>query len=601
MASISSAKTLDSYALFNATDVKNYIINELSKSDNPVFSGCSYMGSNMNALIDIISLISQQILFHFSLNTAEASFTTTSLYENMSKLVNILNYKPIGKQTSMIPVRFTINLAGMELGEQQYITIPRFTKVSYNSNYYLKNEIVIPIKAVAKEENKGVKTIDTVLFEGEMRESSIFESNGDEFETFTINDNFINNSSRFITDNFFVVYVDEDNNGVWKEYEETSSLYLHNGLDTVYERRFNEDMNYEFKFGNGVNGKKFKKGARIVIFYLLSNGEEAILGDDVIQNATPNQYSSSLWASCRGNNIVSEEIQNLYRNTTVKNTGGGTSISYPESIESIRVNAPRVFASQNRLFTLGDYKTFIQKNFSQYVKDTHVSNNDYYVNNYLKYFFDIGLDSPQEDSRLNIAQVEFMSTTNFNNVYAFIVPKVNTIIGGKIPNYLNNTLKREIVDATVDYRGLTHNVVLLDPIYKAITFGYFMDDSDWNANQLENRLVIVRGRLSKYSQNFIKERVVNTLKNYFSNLKLGSEINLATITQLILGVPGVSNFHIKNNQGQIENKMTLFVWNPLYINEDNVTTQQSIANEKFVQPYFYDLDNIGNLIDIEDE
>jgi hypothetical protein len=72
------------------------------------------------------------------------------------------------------------------------------------------------------------------------------------------------------------------------------------------------------------------------------------------------------------------------------------------------------------------------------------------------------------------------------------------------------------------------------------------------------------------------------LKNYFSNLKLGSEINLATITQLILAVPGVSNFHIKNNQGQIENKMTLFVWNPLYINEDNVTTQQSIANEKFV-------------------
>lgn len=600
MASISSTKTLDSYALFNATDVKSYIINELSKSDNPVFSGCSYMGSNMNALIDIISLISQQILFHFSLNTAEASFTTTSLYENMSKLVNILNYKPIGKQTSMIPVRFSIDLNGMKLSDQQYITIPRFTRVAYNSNYYLKNEIVIPIKAAGADE-QGIKTIDTVLFEGEMRESSIFESNGDEFETFTINDNFINNSKRFITDNFFVVYVDEDGTGNWKEYEETSSLYLHNGLDAVYERRFNEDMNYEFKFGNGVNGKKFNKGARIVIFYLLSNGEEAILGDGIIQNATPQQYSSSMWASCRGSNIVLSEVQNLYNNTTVQNTGGGTSISYPESIESIRVNAPRVFASQNRLFTLGDYKTFIQKNFSQYVKDTHVCINDYYVNNYLKYFFDIGLDSPQEDSRLNIAQVEFMTTTNFNNVYAFIVPKVNTIIGGKIPNYLNNTLKREIVDATVDYKGLTHNVVLLDPIYKAITFGYFMDDSDWNANQLENRLVIVRGRLSKYSQNFIKERVVNTLKSYFNSLTLGSEINLAKITQLILSVPGVSNFHIKNNQGQIENKMTLFVWNPLYINEDNVTTQQSIANEKFVYPYFYDLDNIGKLIDIEDE
>ncbi|MBO5827359.1 MAG: hypothetical protein J6R59_02710 [Paludibacteraceae bacterium] len=47
--------------------------------------------------------------------------------------------------------------------------------------------------------------------------------------------------------------------------------------------------------------------------------------------------------------------------------------------------------------------------------------------------------------------------------------------------------------------------------------------------------------------------------------------------------------------------MTLFIWNPLYINEDNVTTQQNMPTESFVYPYFYDLDNIGNLIDIEDE
>lgn len=285
MSSISSTKTLDSYSLFNATDVKSYIINELSKSDNPVFSGCSYMGSNMNALIDIVSLISQQILFHFSLNTSEASFTTANLYENMSKLVNILNYKPIGKQTSMIPVRFTLNVdeflkASNAQGAAQYITIPRFTKVSYNSNYYLKNEIVIPIL----DSTQTALNIDTILFEGEMRESTIFESNGDEFETFIINDTFINSSRRFITDNFFVVYVDELGNGQWKEYTETSSLYLHSGLDAVYERRFNEDMNYEFKFGNGINGKKFEKGARIVIFYLLSNGEESILGDDTISD-----------------------------------------------------------------------------------------------------------------------------------------------------------------------------------------------------------------------------------------------------------------------------------------------------------------------------
>ena len=100
-----------------------------------------------------------------------------------------------------------------------------------------------------------------------------------------------------------------------------------------------------------------------------------------------------------------------------------------------------------------------------------------------------------------------MTSTNFNNVYCFVVPRVNTIIGGRVPNYLNNTLKHEIVNSTFDYRGLTHNLVLLDPIYKAVTFGSFMDDTDWNANQLENRLVIVRNRLTKYSYTFIKDNV----------------------------------------------------------------------------------------------
>ena len=237
--SISSTKTVDTYSLFNATDIKSYIVKELQNSDNPIFAGCSYVGSNMNALIDVLSVITQQILFHFSVNTAESSFATANLYESMSKLVNILNYKAIGKQTSMLPVRFNIDATDYKNSSTQYLVIPRFTKVSYNSNYYLKDEISIPLK------NKGGEvTIDAVLFEGELRESSIFIANGDEFESFILYDKFINSSERFISDNFFAVYVSDGNDNNWEEYTETTSLFLHDGNESVYERRFNEDMNY---------------------------------------------------------------------------------------------------------------------------------------------------------------------------------------------------------------------------------------------------------------------------------------------------------------------------------------------------------------------
>lgn len=597
---ISATETLNSYALFNATDVKSYIIDQLSNSPNPVFKGCSYMGSNMNALIDVLATISQQILFHFSVNTSEASFATASLYESMSKLVNILNYKTIGKQTSMLPIRFKLDLEKYRddnPGASQ-LTIPRFTHVSYNSNYFLKNEIVVPIKDVKSDS----LTVDSILFEGELKESSIYEANGDEFESFILQDKHINEGSRFISDNFFVVYVDETGNGDWREYTETTSLFLHDSLSLVYERRFNEDMNYEFKFGNGINGKKLETGAKVAIFYILSNGEVAILGDDVIKDTVPFEYDSAFWAMVQRSNYNTLDTNSYGLDYIIAaNTGGGTEISYPETVDSIRANAPRIFSSQNRLFTLSDYFQFIQKNFSSYVKDQYLCTNDTYTKDYLRYYYNIGIDSPQEDSRLNIAQVEFMTSTNFNNVYCFIVPRVNTLIGGKIPNYLNNTLKHEIVNATMDYRGLTHNLVLLDPIYKAVTFGSFMDDTDWNANQLENRLVIIRNRLTKYSYTFIKDNVVKVLQEFFGALSIGSEINLAQLTKDLNTVPGVKGFYIRNNDGKVEKKMTLYMWNPLYVNEDNLTTQQNITNDAFVYPYFYDLDNIGNLIDIEDE
>ena len=249
----------------------------------------------MNALIDVLATISQHILFHFSVNTSESSFATATLYESMSKLVNILNYKTIGKQTSMLPVRFKIDLSQyrQDHGQVSQITIPRFTHVSYNSNYFLKNEIVVPINEVKSD----TLNVDSILFEGELKESSVYTANGDEFESFILRDNYINNSSRFISDNFFIVYVDETGNGDWREYTETTSLFLHDSLQSVYERRFTEDMHYEFKFGNGVNGKKLEAGSKVVIFYILSNGESAILGDDIVKDTIPFEYDSSFWAT----------------------------------------------------------------------------------------------------------------------------------------------------------------------------------------------------------------------------------------------------------------------------------------------------------------
>ena len=104
----------------------------------------------------------------------------------------------------MLPVRFVLNTGAAKTDKKKQITIPRFTNVAYNGTYYLKNEIVIPIT----EDTPSTLNVDAIMFEGDLKESELYVANGDEFETFVLMDSFIKQSSRFISDNFFLVYVD---------------------------------------------------------------------------------------------------------------------------------------------------------------------------------------------------------------------------------------------------------------------------------------------------------------------------------------------------------------------------------------------------------
>lgn len=597
---ISASNMLSSYALFNATDIKQFIIDQLKANPDSPFKDVDYLGSNINAFIDIIAVMLQQILFSYSVNASETSFSTALLYENMSRIVSLLNYKTAGKQTSILPVRFTISRALNDTGEKAiHFSIPKFLNVSYNYQYSLLNEenVYIP-------KGEQFVTFDTILHQGKIQESQIYTAVGDDFELIHLPDNFINNSSQFISDNFFTVYVDENGNNNWTEYQECSSLFLENSEAQKYERRFTEDFGYEFKFGNGSYGKKLKKGARIIIYYLISDGEIAQIGNDILSGKNLIEYKTSNLNSILISSRINEssETKINLELLEVQNTGPSTPISYPESVSSIRKNAPRTFASQGRLFSLGDYHAFIEKYFSSYAKDVYFCKNDEFTSSYLKYYYDIGLASPQTDSRLNIAQVEFMSAVNFNNIYCFLVPAINTIINSKVPNYLNTALKKQIIDKASPQMGISHNLVILDPIYKAFTFGsYNIDDSEFNPKQYNNKLVLVRNKQTKYSYSFIKNYCLDSLKSYFETLTLGSTVNISDMTQIINSVPGVKYFYIKDEENNTDSKLNLFIWNPLYANEDNIVISQSYKCAPFEYPYFYNLSELANQIEVIDE
>lgn len=597
---VSAANMLSSYALFNATDIKAFIIDQLKANPDSPFKDLDYLGSNINAFIDIIAVMLQQILFSYSVNASETSFSTAVLYENMSRIVSLLNYKSAGKQTSILPVRFTVTRGSTDSSESVRVSLPKFLSASYNHQYTLLNEEIVYIP-----KGQHSVTFDTILHQGKVNESQTFIAKGNDFETIGISDQYINGTTgSFISDNFFTVYVDEESDGSWVEYQESASLFLEGPEAQKFERRFTEDFGYEFKFGNGTHGKKLKKGARIIIYYLISDGESAQIGNSILNGTNLVVYSSTNFSEIKSsaNYLSASETQVHLDWLSVKNTGPSTPISQPESVTSIRKNAPKVFSSQGRLFSLSDYESFIQRFFSSYIKDMYLCKNDTYTRDYLKHFYDMGMASPQADSRLNIAQVEFMSAVNFNNIYCFLVPAINTIINGKTPNYLNTALKKQIVEKAAPQMGATHNLVIIDPVYRAFTFGsYSLEDDEFNEKQLKNKLVLVRNRFTKYSYSFIKTYCTDSLKAYFETMKLGSVINTSDIAQIINSVPGVKGFYIEDENGNKDDKMNLFTWNPLYTNEDNSIISQPYKCKSFEFPYFYGLNELADMIEVIDE
>jgi hypothetical protein len=106
----------------------------------------------------------------------------------------------------------------------------------------------------------------------------------------------------------------------------------------VYYLEQAEDGKYEVIFGDGVLGNKLSDGNIISLEYIVCNGPDS-------NGATTFSASSTVGGE---SNITI---------VTNSNSAGG---SNPETVESIRFNAPRQFSAQNRAVTPEDYKTIIK-------------------------------------------------------------------------------------------------------------------------------------------------------------------------------------------------------------------------------------------------
>jgi hypothetical protein len=583
----------DGYVAFDATSIRQLIINRLN--EQKVFTDQNYVGSNLASIIDIISYAFHTLIYYLNKTSTESMFSEAQLYENINRIVKLIDYSPIGFQTSTLS--FTCSALNLTTGN--LYTIPRYSYVLVNNIPYSFNEDITFLKSVAGTEVLTELSEQKLLYQGSYQEYPIQTAAGEENETILLD------PGSTLIDHFNIdVFVKPLKTEVWEQFTKTPNLFLETGTAKKYEIRLNPNKRYEIKFGNDINGQKLQTGDQVAIYYLASQGSQGEIGPQALNgNSELIRYNTIQYNQIL-NDIFATQFRylqsNEFINLVFSNSTNSTPVKEAETADQIRQTAPATYRSQYRLVTTRDFENYIQTNFTNLISDVRCINNWGYVSRYLKYFYDIGITDPSKTERALFNQIQFADACNFNNLYLLVVPRSTT----QRFNYLLPAQKELINSSLQNIKMATVETVFVDPVYKAIDFGItntptdFLPEVDTNNCYLE----IIKRTSSRRDNSSIINDVVNVIKNYFNrdNISLQQIVDLREITQSILNVDGVDTFFTRKQSDPLlkAEGLSVFIWNPIYPNNDKKTTTNNIALEVFEYPYFNNIETLSTKIKV---
>lgn len=583
----------DSYAAFDAVTLKALIQDRLSETG--VFTDHVFEGSNLSSIIDIVAYSYHTLMFYLNRTSSESIFTEAQLYENVNRIVKLLNYNPSGYKTSVL----TFSAKGkMDPGSY---TIPRYSFIDVGGVKFSTNTDISFGKTLSTEEDIRSISENHLLYQGSFEEYPAQIAIGEDFETVTLS---LNETIKPDAFNIHVYVKSSDNR--WREYTLTESLFLEKPSAYKFEKRLNENMLYELRFGNNIYGRKLQAGDEIAVYYLKSDQDKGVVGANSM-NGKLSQLTTSKFLQIRADvkptNVKYISISDLQL-LTLTNTDPSTKPESEETVDHIKTYAPRFFESQNRLITARDFESYISKQFGNIILDTKVVSNNEYIDGHLAYYTEtLKLQKPNLESRLLYNQVTFAGSTNFNNVYIYAVPKFEKpSTATPMVNFLSTAQRNLIINSVSNLKTLTSEPVIIDPVYMAVDLGAATPAEKLDANMRNStKLNIVKKKGSQRDDDTIKEEIVNIIKNYFgTNIRLQYLFDINAMYGDLSDVNDIVDIYMTrdDNPGVRSEGITFLTWNPSYGNADISIVSQNKLYKYFQCPYLFDTSNLINKINI---
>lgn len=590
----------NAYAAFDATSMKQLITNRLKNSG--LFPDIDFEGSNISGLVDVLSYSYHVLMFYLNQTSSESMFSQSELLENMNKIVSLVAYKPNGPITATVK----FEAYGTNTLPVNAYNIKRYSYINVNGIPYSLNSDIPFNKTSPYEQFISSVGSNNLLHQGIFKEYPAYIAIGELFENVVVNVSYNNTTflNKFVDYNNLFVYVKDANTQKWSQWEEASNLFLYNNVSKVFEKRFNANNNIEIKFGNNINGKSLQQGDEVQIYYLESDGAYGQIGSNLLSEGKLFNLNSQRLAdiladvgNVNGYMTASELLQVI-----LKNTYASIPNKPSETVDEIRTNLPLIFSAQNRLVTSSDYESYILKSFSNTVHDAKVVSNKDYVNEYIAYFYNLGLERPNLDERFLLNQISFNDACDFNNIYLFISPTYGAITNETTPNQIYSSQKELIYNKLTPFKMINHNIVISDPIYISFSLGLPEFNETLTTDIInDSYLKITRETDQLISKDQIKSNVFLVIKNFFDqiNNNLGGTLDFNKLSFDIFSTGGIKKIEtVRRTTGYSVDKLNFMYWNPFHDTIDIGTINQNKTLKFFQFPFYYKITNLINNIEV---
>lgn len=382
---------------------------KLFLSNQSEFSDFDFDGSAMSVILDILAYVTHYVSLQANMSFAEMYLDSASLRNNIISRVKELNYVPGQKTASSATI--TLSLTDTSPSRPSSITLPkgtRFTSIKDDETFFFSTTQ----EEILTDDGAGLYEKQFALYQGEFLETKFVVDNSVTDQKFVIQDLDVDVS-------FLNVYVKQFGSlfSLWKNEVDITSTTKESEI-WFYEETF--DKKIEIYFGNDILGVKPLTGEEIRAEYLVTsgsagNGISNFQLSDNVQGYNPGQFSI----------VVDQKSQQ------------GTD---EESIERIKLVAPKVREAQNRAVTVGDYRALLINKFPFIASINVWGGEDAVPAQYGKVFISI---RPEAGSQL--------SPQSKKDILEYI-QQLNVV--GILPEIIEPQYILLNVEGTVKYKGL---------------------------------------------------------------------------------------------------------------------------------------------------